>query len=162
MSGKDTTYQRLFESANAAILIISADFIFIDCNEMAAKLLDRPKEEILGKTPADPTISPEIQANGVKTSELGPKYFKSAMEGNDLRFDWLHLKKDGTEFPVEVSLFGFIASDRTIFKPIGLQVTENSHLRVFTKQMKVKTDGRPDCLISLKANQFCILLPGFN
>ena len=154
MPNQDNTYQRLFESANAAILIISADFIIIDCNEMAAKLLDRPKDEILGTTPDDPTISPEFQANGKSSSELGREYFGSAMEGNDLRFEWLHLKRDGTEFPVEVSLFGFIASNRTNFFAMWRDLTEvNRYQQHLEELVHERTEELEETLEALKRTQ---------
>ena len=115
-------YKRLFESANAAILIIDADFRFIDCNETASKLLDRTKSEILTATPDE--LSPKYQKNGELSSELGREHFSSAMQGNDLRFEWIHLKKDGTEFTVEISLFGFKASNRKNFFAMWRDLTE--------------------------------------
>ena len=112
---KSGIYHRLFESSNAAILIISTNFHFVDCNEMAAKMLQRPKDEVIGCTPTDIRITPEFQPNGIPSSKMGPAKFKSAMKGNDLLFEWAHLKKDGTEFIVEVSLFGFLASNKQYF-----------------------------------------------
>ena len=120
----NNTYRRLFESSNAAILVISADFLFIDCNAMAQKMFGRPKNEIVGKSPEDSTLSPKYQSNGESTSELGRRYFASAMEGNDQRFEWTHLKKDGTKFEVEVSLFGFMASNKKNFFAMWRDLSE--------------------------------------
>ena len=124
MKKTDATYHRLFESANAGIIIISADFEIIDCNEMAARLLDRPKEDIVGKTPIDPTISPAMQANGIPSAEMGQEKFSSAGQGNDLRFEWIHLKRDGSPFTVEVSLFGFMASNQEYFFAMWRDLSE--------------------------------------
>ena len=105
MQKDNPTYQRLFESSNAPILIISRDFKIIECNEMVEKILGMDKDEIIGSTPVD--ISPEYQKEGVKSADLGKKYFSAAIDGQDQIFEWVHKKKDSSEIVVEVSLFGF-------------------------------------------------------
>ena len=122
MQEQTTVYQRLFESANAPIIIINADFFITECNEMVCQLLEQSKNEIVGKTPVE--ISPTHQLNGELSSELGKKYFSSAMRGKDLRFEWIHSKKDGTEVIVEVSLFGFMASEKKNFFAMWRDLTE--------------------------------------
>lgn len=143
-------YKRLFESANAAILIIDADFRFIDCNETASKLLDRTKSEILGTTPDE--LSPKYQKNGELSSELGRAHFSSAMQGNDLRFEWIHLKKDGTEFTVEISLFGFKASNRKNFFAMWRDLTE-----VKKKELELKESEERFRTIFSKATDGIVL-----
>ena len=81
----NTLYRKLFESSNAPILIINADFQFIECNEMASKLLQMPRNEIIGKTPVG--ISPKHQNDGRLSADLGRAYFTAAMEGKDQIFD---------------------------------------------------------------------------
>jgi PAS domain S-box-containing protein len=116
MSEISDLYKQLVQNANTAVLSIDANFIFIDCNHKATELFGRPKEEILGITPSDPLISTEYQANGELSSVLGHSKFKSAMQGQDMQFEWMHVKPDGTELPVEVSLLGFDLSDsRNVF-----------------------------------------------
>lgn len=156
MNTSDTTYHRLFDSANAAILIISADFEFIDCNEMAAKLLDRPKKEILGWTPTDPGLTPEYQANGRSSLEAGRENFSAARQGKDLRFEWTHLKKDGTPFPVEVSLFGFIASNKEYYFAMWRDLSE-----VEQKERELKeSEERFRSLFTQSADGILILQKG--
>jgi PAS domain S-box-containing protein len=117
-------YHLLFESANDAILIISAGFVFIDCNKVASKMFGRPKREIIGLTPVDDSITPKFQSNGQLSSELGKEKFSLARQGKDIRFEWIHKKKNGTEFPVEISLFGFVASRKKNFFAILKDLTE--------------------------------------
>ncbi len=127
----NTLYRKLFESSNAPILIINADFQFIECNEMASKLLQMPRNEIIGKTPVG--ISPKHQNDGRLSADLGRAYFTAAMEGKDQIFEWTHLTSKGSEFIVEVSLFGFDASGKEHFFVMWRDLTE---IRKNEKELK--------------------------
>ena len=124
-------YKRLFESANVPIIIISPDFVIVDCNEMVCQILEMPKNDIVGATPLD--ISPTFQTNGRLSSELGEEYFSSALEGNIKRFEWLHCKKNGEEIIVEVSLFGFTDKSKDNFFAMWKDLTE---IRKKTSQLQ--------------------------
>jgi PAS domain S-box-containing protein len=147
-----TIYQRLFESANAPILIINSDFKFVDCNNMALSILNCSKDYLIGKTPDDILISPKYQPNGELSSELGKKYFTSAMQGNDMKFEWTHLKKNGSELIVEISLFGFNASGKENFFAMWRDLTE-----IRTKENQLKESEERFRTIFSKATDSMLL-----
>ncbi len=95
-------FQMLFDKAAHAHLILDGDR-FLDCNETAVNLLKaNSKEDVLQKELA--LLSPEYQPNGVASAELAKEMIAKAFEKGEHHFDWLHLKLDGTPFPVEVNL----------------------------------------------------------
>lgn len=128
----DLIYKRLFESANAPILILNTEFKFIDCNEEAVELLGMSKEEISGKTPVE--ISPKYQMNGEPSSILGGKYFSSAAKGKDMQFEWVHTRNDHSELILEVSLFSFIASGKKNFFVMWRDLTDVTRKKIELKE----------------------------
>nr|WP_321410111.1 PAS domain S-box protein [uncultured Carboxylicivirga sp.] len=100
------TYKRLFDNANIAILEINIDGDIVDCNRSTLKMLGCKKEDIIGVKVYDPTLSPEFQSNGKRSDEFAKERIKELIKGEDQSFEWIHLKKDLSELPIEVTLFG--------------------------------------------------------
>lgn len=95
-------FRVLFEQASDAHLILDGSVI-VDCNEAAVRMLRAAdKQSVLGRTPAE--LSPERQPSGRPSSSLARKWSAQARREGRARFDWMHRRMDGTEFPVEVNL----------------------------------------------------------
>lgn len=95
-------YRVLFDSSQDAHFIVDSDGI-LDCNEATVRLLKSPgKEEVLKVHPA--RLSPEYQPDGEKSVEKSARMDAIAREKGWHRFEWVHRKFDGEEFPVEVTL----------------------------------------------------------
>ncbi|RIW15141.1 PAS domain S-box protein [Algoriphagus lacus] len=94
-------YRFLFEESPDGYLVIK-DNKFIDCNRTAEKMVMASKEDLLGKSPAD--ISPEFQPNGRKSSHYAKEIIELTLAKGQTEFEWLHTKKDGTEFLAEIKL----------------------------------------------------------
>ncbi len=77
--------------------------VFIDCNDALCKLLNaKNKTHILNTHPS--VLSPEMQPDGQTSFEKANKMIEIAFEKGFNRFEWVHKKITGEEFPVEVSL----------------------------------------------------------
>jgi|GEM_PF-938367 len=98
---KEEKFRTIFENANDAIFLMK-DSKFIDCNSKTLEIFECTKEQIVGKTPLD--FSPELQPNSQKSEKLAKEYIKSALDGNDVTFEWKHCKLNGKPFDAEVSL----------------------------------------------------------
>ena len=94
-------YRTLYESSNDSILIMKGDR-FIDGNSKTLKLFGCKREDFIGSLPWD--FSPEIQPDGMLSSEKGAQKVKLALEGKPQSFEWKHSTLDGTVFDAEVSL----------------------------------------------------------
>lgn len=93
----------LYASTEAILLI--DDETFVDCNEAAVRLLGySTKDELLMTHPSK--ISPPMQPDGRESFEKANEMIKIALNNGFHRFEWIHRKANGGDFPVEVSLSG--------------------------------------------------------
>ena len=95
-------YRAFFETSVDAMLIIEGDK-FVDCNDAAVRMLRYDeKRGLLNTHPSklSPATQPDGQPSFVKAEEM----MALAREHGGHRFEWMHLRKDGTEIPIEVSL----------------------------------------------------------
>ncbi|MFP4501716.1 MAG: PAS domain S-box protein [Candidatus Hydrogenedentota bacterium] len=77
--------------------------VFVDCNESAVRILGYDsKEDVVRLAPED--VSPAIQPDGRPTRERVREVVALAYERGSARFEWMHKRKDGSVFPVEVRL----------------------------------------------------------
>lgn len=95
-------YRAIFDFSSEAQLLVAGGGI-LDCNEAAVKMLRcRDKAEVLSLHPA--TLSPEFQPDGRRSKEKGPENDRILRERGSHRFEWIHRRADGEDFPVQVSL----------------------------------------------------------
>ena len=96
-------FKTLYDNSPDAYLTMELNGgIVSDCNESAVKMLRAKKEQILGLTPD--RISPEYQECGGKSSELVKERIKKILEKGHHRFNWIHKRLDGEEFPCDVNI----------------------------------------------------------
>jgi PAS domain S-box-containing protein len=92
----------LVESSSDAHLIFNRTGI-IECNQAAVSMLRMTgKEELLLKHPAE--FSPQFQPDGRISKEKSIEMDALAREKGFHRFDWIHTRADGEDFPCEATL----------------------------------------------------------
>lgn len=98
----EAIYRSLFERSDDAMMLMS-DNRFILCNKAAARVFnyDGP-EEMQQVHPSD--VSPEFQPCGSPSFEKAEAMMRAAMEIGYTRFEWMHQRRTGEVFPVEVTL----------------------------------------------------------
>lgn len=95
-------FRVLFDRSTDAHLIFDGSGI-IDCNKAAVEMLGcRDKREVLSLHPAE--LSPEFQPDGRRSLEKCVEMDALAYEKGFHRFEWVHRRMNGEEFPVEVTL----------------------------------------------------------
>jgi PAS domain S-box-containing protein len=95
-------FRLLFERSSDAHLLFD-DTGIIDCNNAALAMLGcTDKSQVLSIHPAQ--LSPEFQPDGRKSAEKCLEMDQTARRLGVHHFEWMHRKKDGTDFPVEVTL----------------------------------------------------------
>lgn len=106
------SYFTLFEKMADPVMLIKDD-CFINCNEASLKQLGYPdKTTFLNQFPWD--ISPEYQADGLKSKEKAQSLIAYALEHGSRRFDWLHLCYNGDVVSVEVTLTSIVVKNETL------------------------------------------------
>ena len=94
-------YRLFFMDSPDAYLVFS-DGVFIDCNRAAEVMLGAGRSEIVGFAPDG--LSPEFQPDGKQSTVAVQEQIARALECGRLTFEWVHRRRDGTDFPVEVSI----------------------------------------------------------
>ena len=95
-------FRELFEKSGDAILIIK-NGIFIECNQKTVEMLQyKTKKDFLNVPPSK--LSPKLQPDGLNSNDKAEILMNTALEKGTHKFEWVHTKKDGTNFYVEVLL----------------------------------------------------------
>jgi len=95
-------FRELYEKSGDAILIIE-NGVFIECNQATVNMLEyKTKEDFLNAHPSQ--LSPIFQEDGQKSFDKSVKMMNIALKKGTHRFEWIHVKKTGINFPVEVLL----------------------------------------------------------
>lgn len=118
----DALFREVFESSEDAIFILDDD-TFIDCNPAAIRMLGcASKEELLPAFPWE--LSPELQADGRPSEEKAEEMIRIAHERNFHRFEWMHTRASGEEFPVEVTLTPVSLEGKHVLHVVWRDITE--------------------------------------
>ena len=108
--------------ADHAILIIEGDR-FVDCNEAAVRMLGfMGRDECLLTHPAK--LSPERQPDRLPSAEKAELMINTALEKGFNRFEWIHRKANGEDFPVEVSLIPIKQEGKTLIHCVWRDLTK--------------------------------------
>lgn len=95
-------FRVLFERSADAQLIMKGD-VFIECNDAMVRILGATsKSELIGLTPWE--VSPLKQPDGSDSKAKSLQLVQDAESGRSMRFEWVHIRLDGKEVPVEISL----------------------------------------------------------
>jgi len=95
-------FRELYEKSGDATLIIE-NGVFIECNQATVDMLAyKSKNDFLNTEPSK--LSPLLQPDGQNSFEKAIKMISIALKKGTHRFEWIHTKSNGENFPVEVLL----------------------------------------------------------
>jgi two-component system, sensor histidine kinase and response regulator len=121
-AGAEERFRVLFEQSSDAHLIFDEHGI-IDCNHAAVTMLRcADKRQVLSVHPA--MLSPAWQPDGRRSDEKCIEMDRLARERGHHRFEWLHRRMDGTDFPVEVTLTPVTLSGIPVLLAVWHDLTE--------------------------------------
>ena len=98
---REETFRRLFQDSLDPVILMK-EYHFVECNQAALDMVRLTKEEFIGLTPSD--ISPEFQDDGRRSDEKSIEVMNALCQGRSQRFDWRCIRRDGSDFYVDVSL----------------------------------------------------------
>jgi len=112
-------FRTLFEASPDAILLIDphGNWLVLDCNTAACQMNGYTHDELIGQ-PID-----ILNSKPLPSGELDEYLAKIQREGI-LRYETLHRRKDGTEFPLEVSTSLISLGGRDVLLGIDRDITE--------------------------------------
>ncbi len=114
--------QKLFEQSLDALLSIDAEGKIFEWSPQAEKIFGYSREEVHGKMLKDCIIPHQYR----EAHENGMKHYHATGEGPVLnsRIEITALRKDGTEFPIELTIFPIDYEDTTYFTAFIRDITE--------------------------------------
>ncbi len=78
-------------------------------------------DDVKGKHPAE--VSAPIQPGGESADVLAKKHITSALTAGGARFEWVVVRRDGTEMPIEVFLTPIQLGSRQLFQAVCNDIT---------------------------------------
>ena len=156
---KENRYRMLFEAANDGIFIQDSTG-FRDCNQRGAEMYGLPKEQLIGRSPAE--FAPERQPDGRLSAEVAAEKIQGALNGVPQVFEWQPLRADGTPFDVEITLSRLELGGSAYLQAIVRDITERKRvqeaLRKSEKMLKTIIDAEPECVKLLDENANLIMM----
>ncbi|MCK4640787.1 MAG: response regulator [Candidatus Marinimicrobia bacterium] len=122
MRESEEKFRMLFESSSDAIMLLDKDG-FLDCNKETLKLfgLSRRKD-LVGIHPS--AMSPPYQPNGKDSATLVKRKIAEAFKKGYGKFEWVHRRKNGEDFPADVWLKSFTFKSLSVLQATVRDITE--------------------------------------
>ncbi len=143
-------FRRLFDASADPILLLE-DSGFTNCNPATVSILGyQSKEEFLNKRPHE--ISPEYQPDGTHSMDKSVTMMMTAIAAGYHRFEWTHLKADGTELLVEVMLTPVVLKAKqylyTIWRDIGDRKRAEQSLRESEEHFRAVAQSANEAIVT--------------
>ena len=135
-------------------MLIIDDGVFVDCNQSTLDMLAMSsKEELFSTHPA--VLSPPTQPDGRSSFEKANEMIAIALENGSNRFDWVHVRKNGEEFPVEVLLTALPSDETTLLHVVWRDISMRlalkdeitAHRDSLQKEVSLRTQELEDALL---------------
>ena len=144
-------FMDVLHSSEDAMLLLDGGR-FVDCNDAAMMLLGySTREAFLGAFPGQ--LSPDVQLDGRKSQEKAEEMIDIALRQGSHRFEWIHRKANGEEFPVEVSLTSVVAQGRNLLLCVWRDITEQKRaqkaLEESQRRLATIIDFLPDATLAI-------------
>jgi PAS domain S-box-containing protein len=133
LRSSEEQYRSLFESSRDAVLIINETGVVLNANDTAVKMFGyRTNSELIGLNPMD--TSPEVQVEGLASSELAKVRLQQAINEGGSFFEWKHIRKDGSEFLVEITLTSIMYRGRRAIQAVLRDITARKEMEKKLRQ----------------------------
>ena len=121
LSESEEKFRALFEGTSQAVVLHDENGI-LEVNPSWLQLLGYSRlEDVIGKHPAE--VSAPIQVGGERAEALARKHIANALANGSARFEWMVLRRDGTEIPIEVFLTPIQLGGRQLIQAVCNDIT---------------------------------------
>lgn len=122
LKAEEEKYRSVFEFSNDAIMVLT-ERGFLDCNPRTLELFGlKDKLELTSCHPSD--LSPPLQVDGQDSFSAANKRIAIALKRGTHRFEWIHRRKNGVDFPAEVTLSTIDYCGKQVLQSIVRDLTE--------------------------------------
>ncbi len=150
----ETKFRTLYHTTSDAVMLLD-ETGFFDCNDATLNIFNCPtKEEFCSKHPSD--LSPPLQPDGTDSMMLANKRIADAMKKGSNRFDWIHKRLSGEDFPAEVLLNAMELDGKKVIQAVVRDISdrkeEDKKLRESEERFRVISDAAHDAIIMMDGN----------
>ena len=133
LTESEARFRHLFEDSGDALLLIDGNR-FVECNRATVDMLGlESKDQVFDTHPS--ALSPATQPDGQPSVEKAEEMMAAAYEEGGNRFEWIHRKADGTDFPVEVLLTPMTREGRKFLHVVWRDITERKEAEARIDEM---------------------------
>ncbi|MDO8812587.1 MAG: PAS domain S-box protein [Gallionella sp.] len=126
MRRSEMKFRTLYESSGDAVMLLDEKGFF-DCNVATLRVFDCPtRDDFINKHPSQ--FSPPTQPGGQDSISLANEHIATAFKNGSDRFEWIHRRLDGAEFPAEVWLVSMELDGRQVLQATVRDITERKQL----------------------------------
>src|SRR6266496_1360249 len=126
----------IYEGTNDAVMLLNEKGFF-DCNQHTLKMFGfKTKEEFTAVHPSD--VSPQFQRDGRDSLLASQEHIKTAYRDGVDRFEWVHHRTNGEDFPAEVLLSALDFSGQRVLQATVRDIAE----RKLTEQKLNESEER--------------------
>jgi PAS domain S-box-containing protein len=143
--------QLLYDSSSDAIMLLDEKGFF-DCNEAALRLFGcTNREKFCSRHPAD--FSPPTQPDGTDSMSYVGNNIAVALKEGSKRFEYLHRRSDGTDFPAEVLFDALMLEGKKVLQARVYDITEQkaaeTALRESEEKIRMITASANDAIMMM-------------
>ncbi|MBC3875219.1 sensor domain-containing protein [Undibacterium flavidum] len=126
LAAEEARFQSMFEDSPDPTWIID-NHQFTLCNSAAVQILGYPSKEALDNTHPS-KLSPEFQPDGEASYAKAERMMHLADERGLHRFEWIHTRLDGSNFPAEVTLSRMTMKGRQVIYCVWRDISERKEM----------------------------------
>jgi PAS domain S-box-containing protein len=142
----EVRFRSLYESTSIAVFL-QENGIPLDCNRAAEQLFGYARPDLLKCHPRE--LSPPFQPNRQASADLAKQQIALAYAQGSHRFEWVHRRANGTDFPAEVQLTVFEVEGRKLVQGVVQDLTERKQA-----EASLKRQAQVESLLSSISRQF--------
>ncbi|TAF36440.1 MAG: PAS domain S-box protein [Oscillatoriales cyanobacterium] len=154
----EAKFRSLYELTSLPVLMLYENGI-CDANTATLKLFGcTAPQQLYGKNPG--LLSPAFQPNGRDSLSLADEMMDLAFERGNHRFDWVHQRSDGTDFPAEVVLTIIEVGNEKIIQAVVQDLTDRflAEETLVRSEQALRQQAQREQLLNQIANQIRISL----
>lgn len=139
---REARFRSLFEKSADAILLLE-NGVFTDCNQAAIHMMRATdKSQFLSLHPS--ALSPAYQPDGRPSYEKAEEIIRATLEKGNNRFEWIHRRTDGEDFPVEVLLTTITLGDHQAIYTVWRDITERKQAEEALQMYRFSMENAPE------------------
>jgi PAS domain S-box-containing protein len=136
LSRSEEKFRALFEGTSQAVFLYDENGI-LEANQSWLRLLGYSNlDDVVGKRPVE--LAAPIQPGGERAEVLAKKHLADALAHGSARFEWMALRCDGTQVPMEVVLTRIQLGGRQLFQAFCNDITVRKRAEAELRQSEAR------------------------